>query len=69
MTKAAQYIRAGKRGVADMELEKFFVRINHDVLMARVAREVRDANVLRLIRRLLQVGMMANRSGGCRFGL
>lgn len=60
VAKAAQYIRAGTRWLVDMDLEKFFDRVNHDVLMARVAREVRDANVLRLIRRFLQAGMMAN---------
>jgi RNA-directed DNA polymerase len=56
--KASEYIRAGKRWVVDMDLEKFFDRVNHDVLMARVARQVQDKRVLRLIRRFLQVGMM-----------
>ena len=60
VSKAAEYIRSGKRWVVDMDLEKFFDRVNHDVLMARVARQVRDQKVLRLIRRFLEAGMMAN---------
>jgi RNA-directed DNA polymerase len=44
--------------VVDLDLEKFFDRVNHDVLMARVAREISDVRVLKLIRRFLESGMM-----------
>ncbi len=57
--KAAQgHVRSGKRWVVDMDLEKFFDRVNHDELMARVARKVKDRRMLGLIRRYLRSGIM-----------
>lgn len=57
--KAAQgYIQSGKRWVVDVDLEKFFDRVNHAVLMARVARKVKDRRMLELIRRYLESGIM-----------
>jgi RNA-directed DNA polymerase len=56
--RARDHIAAGYGWVVDLDLEKFFDRVNHDVLMARVARVVKDKRVLLLLRRYLQAGMM-----------
>lgn len=56
--QAQAHIRAGHRWVVDLDLEKFFDRVNHDVLMARVARKVKDKRALGLIRRYLQAGIL-----------
>ena len=53
-----EYIRKGYRIAVDMDLSKFFDTVNHDVLMHRVARKVRDKRVLRLIGKYLRAGVM-----------
>jgi len=58
--QARAYIREGYRWVVDMDLEKFFDRVNHDILMGRVARKVKDKRVLKLIRTYLNAGVMIN---------
>jgi RNA-directed DNA polymerase len=58
--KARDYVSEGHRWVVDIDLEKFFDRVNHDILMARVARKVRDKRVLRLIRRYLKAGILVD---------
>lgn len=58
--KAREYIEAGYSIVVDMDLSKFFDRVHHDKLMARVARHVRDKRVLMLIRRYLEAGILFN---------
>jgi group II intron reverse transcriptase/maturase len=56
---AKQYVAEGRRVVVDMDLEKFFDRVNHDLLMEKISRKVDDRRVHRLIRRYLEAGMMA----------
>lgn len=56
--KAQADVASGKRWIVDMDLEKFFDRVNHDILMSRVARRVNDKRVLLLIGHYLQAGIM-----------
>ena len=57
---ARKYIQEGYTWVVDIDLEKFFDRVNHDKLMALVSRKVSDKRVLKLIRRYLESGVMIN---------
>lgn len=58
--KAQEYLREGRTHVVDMDLEKFFDHVNHDLLMRRVGRKVKDRRVMVLIRAYLDVGIMVN---------
>ncbi len=58
--KAKSYISEGRRWVVDMDLEKFFDKVNHDILMERIRRKVKDKKILILIRRYLKAGVMEN---------
>lgn len=60
VAKAQEYIGQGKAVVVDMDLEKFFDRVNHDILMSRIARKVTDKRLLKLIRAYLTAGVMEN---------
>jgi len=57
---AKRYVEEGRRIVVDVDLEKFFDRVNHDVLMGRLAKRIPDRRVLGLIRRYLDAGVMVN---------
>ena len=57
--KAARaYVQSGKRVVVDVDLAKFFDRVNHDILMDRLGKRINDAGVLRLVRAYLNAGIM-----------
>ena len=58
--RAQEYIQQGYDWVVDIDLEKFFDRVNHDVLMGRIARRIGDKRLLKLIRGFLESGVMEN---------
>jgi RNA-directed DNA polymerase len=60
VAEAQKHIAEGRRWVVDLDLEKFFDRVNHDKLMAVVAHRVADKRMLRLIRAFLTAGVMEN---------
>jgi RNA-directed DNA polymerase len=60
ITAAQRYVQNGYRVVVDVDLEAFFDRVNHDVLMGKVAARIADRRVLGLIRRYLNAGILAN---------
>lgn len=60
INQAKEYVKKGRWWVVDIDLEKFFDRVNHDILMSRVARKISDKRVLRLIRRFLQAGILVD---------
>jgi len=60
VVQAQRFIQEGRRIVVDVDLEQFFDRVNHDVLMGKLAKRIGDRRVLRLVRRYLEAGMLAN---------
>jgi RNA-directed DNA polymerase len=58
LAQAQRYVADGRGIVVDLDLEKFFDRVNHDVLMARLARRIGDKRLLRIVRSFLNAGMM-----------
>lgn len=58
LAAAQEYVKEGRSTVVDIDLEKFFDRVNHDILMARLARRFGDKRLLRIIRRFLEAGLM-----------
>jgi RNA-directed DNA polymerase len=57
---AQQYIQEGRRWCVDLDLERFFDRVNHDVLMGKLSKRIEDKRMLGLIRRYLEAGIMVN---------
>ncbi|MFT5431044.1 MAG: RNA-directed DNA polymerase, partial [Myxococcota bacterium] len=60
LRSARDYVQSGRHWVVDVDLEKFFDRVNHDILMSRLARRIVDRRVLGLLRRFLTAGARAN---------
>ncbi len=60
VTRAQRYVQEGRGWVVDMDLERFFDRVNHDVLMERLSRRIADRRLLRVVRRYLEAGVMAD---------
>ena len=60
VAQAQRYIAEGYNWVIDLDLEKFFDRVNHDKLMAQIANRVEDKRLLKLIRAFLNAGVMEN---------
>jgi RNA-directed DNA polymerase len=58
LAQASRYVSEDRPIVVDLDLEKFFDRVNHDILMSRLARRIGDTRLLRIIRRFLEAGMM-----------
>jgi RNA-directed DNA polymerase len=58
--KAQEYIQQGNKVVVDTDLAQFFDRVNHDILMAKIARKVKDKRILKLIRTYLESGILIN---------
>lgn len=58
LTAASGYVSEGRVWVVDIDMEKFFDKVNHDILMSKLARRIDDKILLRLIRRYLETGMM-----------
>ena len=57
---ARKHVASGKRWVVDLDLEKFFDRVNHDILMSRLAKRIGDKRLLKLIRRYLEAGILTD---------
>jgi retron-type reverse transcriptase len=57
---AQSFVQSGKKVVVDVDLEKFFDRVNHDILIDRLSKRIHDAGVIRLVRAYLNSGIMSN---------
>jgi RNA-directed DNA polymerase len=60
LTKSQEYVNGGREIVVDIDLEKFFDHVNHDILMSRLSRLIKDKRVLKLIGKYLRAGIMTN---------